>query len=232
MERSFRKLAKQQGLLVYFTGKPCKYGHFAERRTDSGLCCECARMRKRRLRAQKSGYRTRAEIDAARDAPRRQCTACKQVFPQTDGFFVLLKNEPKNWTGWSAECRECRNKRFREHYRDNHEYHIARVTAYIRENPIPKRNRDMIRYMRRKKRGCPPWANQRHLETIYAIADLLTSKTGIPHEVDHWYPLMHLNCCGLHVPWNLRVVPTVLNQAKGNRLPVDAGIVRDCTSLL
>lgn len=35
-----RKEAKQQGLLRYFTGKPCSRGHICERRTTGG-CIEC-----------------------------------------------------------------------------------------------------------------------------------------------------------------------------------------------
>lgn len=35
-----RKEAKERGLKRYFTGKPCKYGHVAERRVH-GECCEC-----------------------------------------------------------------------------------------------------------------------------------------------------------------------------------------------
>lgn len=38
-----RKFAQAQGLKTYFTGKPCKRGHLAERRTDSCACCECLR---------------------------------------------------------------------------------------------------------------------------------------------------------------------------------------------
>jgi hypothetical protein len=214
-----RAKAKQRGLLVYFTGKPCKRGHVDVRRVDNGGCRECQETIRQQRRASRPGYRSRVEMDAARIAPTRVCSECHQAFPQTVEFFVLLKNKTKGWSGFSAECRECRNKRFRGFYQENREAQIERANAYVRANPIPKRNRDMIRYMRRKKRGCPPWANQKQLETIYAIADFLTRKTGIPHEVDHYYPLMHPLSCGLHVPWNLRVITTAANQSKGNRLP-------------
>lgn len=33
--------AVAQGKKRYFTGKPCKRGHYSERRTCSGLCIEC-----------------------------------------------------------------------------------------------------------------------------------------------------------------------------------------------
>lgn len=34
--------AKQLGIKKYFTGKPCKQGHLAERSTSNGTCIECA----------------------------------------------------------------------------------------------------------------------------------------------------------------------------------------------
>ena len=36
-----RKEAIEQGLKRYYTGKPCKNGHVAERKTSSYACCEC-----------------------------------------------------------------------------------------------------------------------------------------------------------------------------------------------
>ena len=36
-----RRHAKEQGLKYYFTGKPCKKGHMAERLVSNGLCVEC-----------------------------------------------------------------------------------------------------------------------------------------------------------------------------------------------
>ena len=37
--------AKEQGLKRYFTGKPCKRGHIAERITSSATCMECGRLK-------------------------------------------------------------------------------------------------------------------------------------------------------------------------------------------
>lgn len=38
-----RKEAKAQGLKRYFTNKPCKHLHVAERLASTGMCLECAR---------------------------------------------------------------------------------------------------------------------------------------------------------------------------------------------
>lgn len=40
-----RKEALERGLKRYFTGKPCRQGHLAEKATVNGACCKCARVR-------------------------------------------------------------------------------------------------------------------------------------------------------------------------------------------
>lgn len=38
------KEAREQGLMYYYTGKPCKYGHVAIRLTSAQQCTECSRI--------------------------------------------------------------------------------------------------------------------------------------------------------------------------------------------
>jgi hypothetical protein len=40
-----RKQARERGLLRYFTGKPCKQGHVAERLLSNRECVVCAKLR-------------------------------------------------------------------------------------------------------------------------------------------------------------------------------------------
>jgi hypothetical protein len=216
----------------------------------------------------------------------RECSACHQLFPATAEHFVLLRKKMRNgelWTGWSGECRTCRNKRFKPYYVANRSRLVAKATAAVKKrretdpafrekdrqwsresarrrfedkeqravatardrqwrkdnpervkafkwsHPAMKRMRAMERYARQNH---PPWANRKHIESIYAIADFLTRNTGIAHEVDHYYPLVNKNSCGLHVPWNMRVITAAANQAKGNRMPEGHPAVRDWTALL
>lgn len=74
-----------------------------------------------------------------------------------------------------------------------------------------------------KLQATPPWAHRyRHIyAAIYAECQYITKLTGIPHHVDHIFPLKGKTSCGLHVPWNLRIVSARINLLKGNKPPQD-----------
>lgn len=62
----------------------------------------------------------------------------------------------------------------------------------------------------------PIWAQHQDIEAIYSLAAELTSKTGIPHEVDHIIPLNGDGVCGLHVKENLQIITRSENRSKGS----------------
>ena len=65
----------------------------------------------------------------------------------------------------------------------------------------------------------PPWVDVEQLLPIFKEAHDATRRTGVRYEVDHIYPLKHSRLCGLHVPWNLRVITKSENNHKRNRIP-------------
>jgi hypothetical protein len=74
----------------------------------------------------------------------------------------------------------------------------------------------------RKMKATPPWLTpEDHFQImlIYAQAALMTEASGSVYHVDHYVPLKGENVCGLHVPWNLRVIEAADNLRKKNKMP-------------
>jgi 5-methylcytosine-specific restriction endonuclease McrA len=66
----------------------------------------------------------------------------------------------------------------------------------------------------------PSWlspAQLKEISALYELAKELQWLSEEPLHVDHIEPLQGSTVSGLHVPWNLQILPESLNLAKGNR---------------
>ena len=122
----------------------------------------------------------------------------------------------------------------RKQYRADSRKYLARNKEYAQANPeIIRKARNAYtarnpaktlasvrRRQARKLNATPAWANQFFIEEIYELARMRTQqKTGgiAEWQVDHIVPLQHPLVQGLHVEYNLQVIPALQNQQKGNR---------------
>lgn len=74
---------------------------------------------------------------------------------------------------------------------------------------------------RRFRNATPPWLTKDQknaMKQLYIEAQRLTKLTGERYVVDHIVPLINDEVCGLHVPWNLRVITQDENLVKSNKL--------------
>lgn len=120
----------------------------------------------------------------------------------------------------------------RRYYERNREAIIARAAARPVEEKrrlqaeYKGRNVDVVRAdtsvrKRRHREATPTWLTKEErlqMRELYVQARKLTSVTGERYVVDHIVPLRGESVCGLHVPWNLRVITQEENLQKSNKL--------------
>lgn len=62
-----------------------------------------------------------------------------------------------------------------------------------------------------RMQATPAWSDLKAIESIYLDAAAITARTRVEHHVDHIVPLQARNASGLHVHWNLRIIPAAEN---------------------
>lgn len=113
-------------------------------------------------------------------------------------------------------------------YAANPEQYRAYHREYQKKNAEVLRPRNAKAAMARiaaKKKRTPSWLNANDLwmiEQAYVVAAMRTQITGIAWEVDHIVPLQGTCVSGLHVPWNLQVIPASVNRSKRNKFDQQA----------
>lgn len=210
-----RSEAKDAGVSQYFTGKPCRQGHLAPKYTCSGSCTECLALRRR-------------------EYMREWATKNPEVKKQRAAKWYI-KNREEIIERVRANYHKDLDKS-RQRARDYAESHRTearqRIKKWSSKNPERKRQNDKAwteankarahslkaKYRAARRQACPPWVDAAHMARIHEIYKLrrdISEKTGVVHEVDHIVPLQGKTVCGLHVWWNLRVIP----REENNRRP-------------
>lgn len=117
---------------------------------------------------------------------------------------------------WNKKNPNCNKETSKKWYEKNKNKAHQAVKTWGENNRARKRFY-VAQYRANKKQATPPWSDEREIALIYEKALHLTLETGIPHHVDHIYPLNSKYMCGLHVENNLQILTAKENIAKGNR---------------
>jgi 5-methylcytosine-specific restriction endonuclease McrA len=106
-----------------------------------------------------------------------------------------------------------------EWYKINANKEKANVAKWQKANP-GKVNATNAKRRAAKLNATPYWLTKEQLleiQSYYDTAKELQWLSEEPLEVDHIVPLQGENVSGLHVPWNLQILPESLNCSKGNK---------------
>jgi hypothetical protein len=184
-----REEAKKTGSKYYFTGQPCKHGHIAARKTK-GSCVECLKVE------WVKGNESRA--DYFREYNKREDVKDRKNDWYQENRETVINNAA---TRPAHVLREYRNA-----------WKANNKTQVLADNKVRRR---------KHREATPPWLTRKQkseIRQLYQIAITMTQTTGEQYVVDHIVPLRSHEVCGLHVPWNLRVITQEENLKKSNKL--------------
>ena len=225
-----RKEAIAAGEKLYFTGKPCRFGVIAPRSVTSGCRCEACRKADsvRVCQRQAANIEQRREYKRARAPLERdkKNEMFRRKYRADEDFrkMFLQKNKRYNQaTGYSANYERANRERLNKARRDRRNdggpnpNDAPRKLLWARENKGRVNHRNALR-RKAVQSATPTWADKSAIQDIYEQASVLRSE-GIDVHVDHIVPLRADNACGLHVHWNLQIIPARDNLSKQNRMP-------------
>lgn len=156
-----------------------------------------------RLRAAQQDYRaTNAEALKARS----------HAYYEKNKERLKARTRARQLANFDADAAQRKQRR---------EANLARYRQYGRDHYTANKHDYLARATARKehvKVATPPWADPAATAEVYALAQFVQGITGHPYHVDHVVPLRGKTVCGLHVHWNLQVLPGEENLAKRNKL--------------
>lgn len=184
-----RAEAKKIGSKYYFTGQPCKHGHIAPRKTK-GTCVECLKVEWTQALEKRAAYFAQYNQSEAGQT-------AKQEYYKRNRDAVIAR----------AQARPLEEKQtYRNAWKANNAEQV------LADNKVRRR---------KHRQATPPWITRKQksdMRALYQAAIHMSKTTGEQYVVDHIVPLRSEFVCGLHVPWNLRVITQTENLKKSNKL--------------
>ena len=154
------------------------------------------------------------------------CKTClerlpKEAFYKCSSYKDGLRSSCKPCTiSTTRKYREANKSFYKQYYKNYRKVHRSKVQEYSRNHYRLNKGSYAESTARRKAakiRATPVWVTKEHLKEIedkYWLARDISLVTEGRYHVDHIVPLQSPFVCGLHVPWNLQILPGDINHAK------------------
>jgi hypothetical protein len=160
----------------------------------------------------------------------KTCTKCG-----VDKEVSFFHKDKTHADGLRSFCKECVTKYQAKYYVDNkdavkkrvydwiennRDKHNAKCYKWVAANKAKVNARTARRYAARTN-STPSWVRSNAdymwmFTEAYSLAKLREKQLGGKWEVDHVTPIRGKKVCGLHVPWNIQVIPQAQNRRKSN----------------
>lgn len=162
-----------------------------------------------------------------------KCSCCKEKKQAFEFYFNKSSS-----TGLDSYCKLCRKNARKNTHLKHKDVENAKLREKRKNNLESKREYDRLyykkykevsgekllstkaKYRASKRNAVPSWLSledKAKIRSLYKLAIKLSKLTGILYHVDHIVPLQGELVSGLHVPWNLQVLPAIENMSKGNK---------------
>jgi hypothetical protein len=163
-----------------------------------------------------------------------RCSKCKVT--KEVGNFTKNRASKTGYSNWCKKCRadnekdgkavwyqknkEKANLRLYNWRKDNIEYFREYKRKWNKDNFDYKN--PQVRSNRAKSRAAvynatPAWGDYSKIKTIYELSQIMCDQYNEKFEVDHIEPIQGEDSKGLHVWWNLCILPQQLNRHFGNK---------------
>jgi hypothetical protein len=218
--------AKALGLKKYFSGKPCPKGHIAERYVG-GSCVICSRERAAQKYVEHKDERLAYEKERYLKNKKDPVFVAKEKIRKAK----WKRNNPDKVRAQAAKERavnpEKHRAKARKCYAKYREKNNARCVDWR------KANRDLVQAYVSERRAMRKTRMPKDMATEYRwffkeahdLAKLRSELTNVDWQVDHIVPLKGEGVSGLHVPWNIQIIPAAENIAKRNYLPSEDQLI-------
>ena len=199
----------------YYAKKPSKTGLSREEWLNSVRKPKLSPEQKEELAKQKWDVWHKEELNRQKhkredllDKGVKQCTGCNEELPLSQFHMRTRKRKDNSlYKVHYHNCKSCRRVDNRKH-------------ENTPEGKIRKKRNRVLR-VGRNRQATPKWLNPEQKQQIVDIYEHMRdcrAVTGEDYHVDHIVPLGGENICGLHVPWNLQVLPAYVNISKSNKV--------------
>ncbi len=136
------------------------------------------------------------------------CNSCNKTLP-IECFSKKTRtraSDGSKYVGFQSFCKTCKSKEIKE-------YKVKNKGSYSSKKYRRLRGA-------RLRKAQPKWLTKQHkkqMQDMYTLMRDCRACTGEDYHVDHIVPLKGDHICGLHVPWNLQVLPASVNMSKSNK---------------